>query len=62
MALIRSLLKVLSTFVKEQAILAKVPDGATLQSEAAPQPNHFFTSEHMIIHTACTLIEIPEVP
>ena len=30
--------KVLSTFVKEQAILAKVPDGATLQSEAALQP------------------------
>jgi hypothetical protein len=37
--LIQSLLKVLSTFVKEQSILAKVPDSATLQSEAAPQPS-----------------------
>lgn len=37
--LIQSLLKVLSTFVTEQSILAKVPDSATLQSEAAPQPS-----------------------
>lgn len=65
-----SVLKVLSTFVKEQSILAKVPDGATLQSEAAPQPNRFFTSfKHMgwssqsstcRAGTNIIIIEIPE--
>ena len=50
--LIRSLLKVLSTFVKEQSILAKVPDSATLRSEAAPITSFrfYFTSfEHIVI-------------
>ncbi len=39
--LVPSLSQVLSTFVKEQAILPKAPDGATLQSEAALQSPAF---------------------